>query len=164
MRSAVRSAVSPHAARLLRSSTVDVAKRLLASGARGAKGHGWFNKYREGLGGRHLQGRWHDRDVAKLGEINDRVFALNASADADAPTQAYLDVSVGGAESRRIIIELASAGWEGYFEMLQAVVERGLPAAYRPSAANAHWPRRLRRLPKNPSENHPEMTILVYRE
>jgi hypothetical protein len=109
MRSAVRSAVSPHAARLLRSSTVDVAKRLLASGARGAKGHGWFNKYREGLGGRHLQGRWHDRDVAKLGEINDRVFALNASADADAPTQAYLDVSVGGTESRRIIIELASA-------------------------------------------------------
>ena len=52
-----------------------------------------------------------------------------------------------GGAARHNFIELASAGWEGYFEMLQAVVERGLPAAYRPSAAHAHWPRRLRRLP-----------------
>lgn len=85
--------------------------RSLATGAKGARGHGWLKKYREGRGGRHLQGRWHDRDVDGLNAINDQVFALNASAASnnDIPTKAYLNLSVGGAEARRVVIELASA-------------------------------------------------------
>ena len=85
--------------------------RSLATGAKGARGHGWLKKYREGRGGRHLQGRWHDRDVDGLNAINDQVFALNASAASnnDIPAKAYLNLSVGGAEARRVVIELASA-------------------------------------------------------
>ena len=32
-----------------------------AFGSRGARGHGWYVKYRAGEGGRHLQGEYHDR-------------------------------------------------------------------------------------------------------
>jgi len=81
-------------------------QRTLATGAKGARGHGWYKKYRENRGGRHLQGRWHDRDVDKLNAINDRAFALNDSSKSN---KAYLDLSVGGAEPGRIVIELASA-------------------------------------------------------
>jgi len=81
-------------------------QRSLATGAKGARGHGWYKKYRENRGGRHLQGRWHDRDVDKLNAINDRAFALN---DSSKSSKTYLDLSVGGAEPGRIVIELASA-------------------------------------------------------
>ena len=85
-------------------------RRSLATGSKGARGHGWLKKYREGRGGRHLQGRWHDRDVESLNAINDKVFALSASAGANSngPTKAYLSLSVGGAEAQRVVIELAS--------------------------------------------------------
>ena len=84
--------------------------RSLATGSKGARGHGWLKKYREGRGGRHLQGRWHDRDVESLNAINDKVFALNTSpaSNSDVPTKAYLSLSVGGAEAQRVVIELAS--------------------------------------------------------
>lgn len=83
----------------------------MATGTRGARGHGWFHKYREGRGGRHLQGRWHFRDVDDLNEINNEVFAMNSTLkkEDNVPTEAYLDISVAGDEPRRVVIELASA-------------------------------------------------------
>lgn len=84
--------------------------RNMATGTRGARGHGWLKKYRAGLGGRHLQGRWHNRDVDELNMINDEVFAMNKTLDSDSiPTEAYLDISVEGEAPRRVVIELASA-------------------------------------------------------
>jgi cyclophilin family peptidyl-prolyl cis-trans isomerase len=41
-------------------STVTV--RSFATGSRGSRGHGWFYHYRQGKGGRHLQGEYYDRD------------------------------------------------------------------------------------------------------
>jgi len=81
----------------------------MATGTRGARGHGWLKKYRAGLGGRHLQGRWHFRDVDELNAVNDDVFAMNSSTSKEDDNLAYLDISVGGEESRRVVIELASA-------------------------------------------------------
>eukprot|EP00579_Thalassiosira_antarctica_P007678 CAMPEP_0201883038 /NCGR_PEP_ID=MMETSP0902-20130614/15111_1 /ASSEMBLY_ACC=CAM_ASM_000551 /TAXON_ID=420261 /ORGANISM="Thalassiosira antarctica, Strain CCMP982" /LENGTH=277 /DNA_ID=CAMNT_0048411743 /DNA_START=25 /DNA_END=858 /DNA_ORIENTATION=+ len=85
--------------------------RSMATGTRGARGHGWLKKYRAGLGGRHLQGRWHFRDVDELNAVNDEVFAMNESLNKDdnIPTEAYLDLSVAGDAPRRVVIELASA-------------------------------------------------------
>ena len=85
--------------------------RTMATGTRGARGHGWLKKYRAGLGGRHLQGRWHFRDVDELNAVNDDVFAMNNTFDTSNATDnfAYLDISVGGEEARRVVIELASA-------------------------------------------------------
>lgn len=87
--------------------------RLMATGTRGARGHGWLHKYRDGLGGRHLQGRYHKRDKEKLTSINDQVFALNEthSKKVKIPTQAYLDIAVEGEDGDpcRVTIELASA-------------------------------------------------------
>jgi cyclophilin family peptidyl-prolyl cis-trans isomerase len=76
----------------------------MGSGTRGARGHGWLKKYRAGLGGRHLQGRYYKRDVKKLVSMNDKVFGLNPT-----PSKAYLDLNVEGEVApRRITIELAS--------------------------------------------------------
>lgn len=83
----------------------------MATGTRGARGHGWLGKYRAGLGGRHLQGRWHFRDTDELNAVNDEVFAMNESLNEDdnVPTEAYFDISVAGEAPRRVTIELASA-------------------------------------------------------
>ena len=89
--------------------TTTTTTRNMATGTRGARGHGWLKKYRAGLGGRHLQGRWHNRDVDELNMINDEVFAMNKTLNSDIPTEAYLDISVAGEAPRRIVIELASA-------------------------------------------------------
>lgn len=85
--------------------------RSMATGTRGAKGHGWFRKYRAGLGGRHLQGRWHFRNVDELNAVNDDVFSMNESLGEgdNVPTEAYLDLSVAGDVPRRVVIELATA-------------------------------------------------------
>ncbi len=88
----------------------------MATGTRGARGHGWLKKYRAGLGGRHLQGRWHFRDVNELDAVNDLVFDMNETLKSEdyvggsiIPTEAYLDLSVAGDTPRRVTIELASA-------------------------------------------------------
>jgi peptidyl-prolyl isomerase H (cyclophilin H) len=102
----------------------------MATGTRGARGHGWLQKYRAGLGGRHLQGRYHYRDLDELSSINDAVFAMNDAPSSSSSslsttttttvvgtggttttttTEAYLDLSVGNEPPRRVIIELASA-------------------------------------------------------
>jgi cyclophilin family peptidyl-prolyl cis-trans isomerase len=75
-------------------------------GTRGARGHAWLQKYRAGLGGRHLQGRYHNRDIIQRVAINDQVFDLNSSEK----MMAYLDIQVEDQkEVNRITIELASA-------------------------------------------------------
>ncbi|KAL7540465.1 hypothetical protein ACHAWF_006687 [Thalassiosira exigua] len=102
------------------------AVRPMAAGTRGSRGHGWFWKYREGLGGRHLQGRWHQRDVEELNKINDEVFAMNGG---DVPTEAYLDLSVAGDAPRRVVIELAAAALpkttENFRLLCQELGDRG---------------------------------------
>ena len=86
------------------------AERWMGSASRGSRGHGWLKKYREGMGGRHLQGRYYDRNISKLGQLNDQVFDLNRTTDAR--KIAYLDIAVGDdkeVQSKRITIELAAA-------------------------------------------------------
>lgn len=73
-------------------------------GSRGGRGRGWLLKYRSGLGGRHLQGQYHFRDVTKSQEINDMVFDLNQenkgrrriALEGNVPTLAYLDFAIDG--------------------------------------------------------------------
>lgn len=115
-------AASDHALRhglnLLRSIAINQQIRCMG-GTRGARGHGWFKKYRAGLGGRHLQGRHDNRDRQKLASINDEVFALNRSfvddstASTNNHTTAYIDLQIDGNDNdtnrQRIVIELASA-------------------------------------------------------
>ncbi|KAL7467509.1 hypothetical protein ACHAXS_007752 [Conticribra weissflogii] len=88
--------------------------RFKSTGTRGSRGHGWLKKYRDGLGERHLQGRWHYRDIEELNAINNEVFGMNelllAKDDSEkVPTEVYLDLSVAGEEPRRVVIELAAA-------------------------------------------------------
>uniref|UniRef100_A0A7S3VFU9 Peptidyl-prolyl cis-trans isomerase n=1 Tax=Chaetoceros debilis TaxID=122233 RepID=A0A7S3VFU9_9STRA len=91
------------------------ANRHMSTGARGARGHGWLHKYRAGLGGRHLQGRYHKRDNAKLAAVNEEVFALNDSVNGS--KKAYLDFEVEDEKAKggdsptiqRVTIELATA-------------------------------------------------------
>lgn len=62
-------------------------------GSRGARGHGWYMKYKTGEGGRHLQGEYHDRESPEVMEAwNDAVLALGSR-------RVYIDVV---AESRRV--------------------------------------------------------------
>jgi len=67
-------------------------RRSMKGGSRGARGHGWFLKYRQGLGGRHLQGKFWDRDVEYLEEWNDQILELGS-------TLVYINVKVGGSAS-----------------------------------------------------------------
>ena len=73
-------------------------------GSRGSRGLGWLTRYREGRGGRHLQGRWFDRDVNALSHINDVVFNLGSK-------RAYLDLAIETQgvpiKNKRIVVELA---------------------------------------------------------
>lgn len=55
-------------------------------GTRGSRGTGWLTKYREGLGGRHLQGRWNV-DVEEMKEWNDTVVAM-----CDSRTKVFFDL------------------------------------------------------------------------
>ena len=80
--------------------------RQMGTGSRGARGHGWFQKYREGKGGRHLQGRYHYRNIPELLQINDQVFSFNDTSTED--NLVYLDVAVDKDDIHRIVIELAS--------------------------------------------------------
>jgi cyclophilin family peptidyl-prolyl cis-trans isomerase len=99
--------------------TISITKSLLKStsrsfGTRGARGHGWLQKYRAGLGGRHLQGRFHNRDLPNRVAINNQVFDLNNSSSSigngTEKKIAYLDIQVEDQkEINRITIELASA-------------------------------------------------------
>jgi len=72
--------------------------RWMGSGTRGSRGHGWLHKYRAGLGGRHLQGRYHDRDSLALSRLNDDVFSLNDTSNVSGSENSsviYIDLEVG---------------------------------------------------------------------
>jgi cyclophilin family peptidyl-prolyl cis-trans isomerase len=107
-----------------------VCVRSFATGARGARGLGWYTKYREGKGGRHLQGRWHKEkhpdSVEYRAKWNDAIFALNQNSDllqkaAEqhfgehshqqlVPTHVYMDlIGEDWEKPRRVLIELAVA-------------------------------------------------------
>jgi len=95
--------------------SVIIQQKRNMGGTRGARGHGWLKKYRAGIGGRHLQGRFHNRDKQKLVSINDEVFTLSQSLSnkiADKPTTAYIDLKIEGNDdnnAQRIVIDLATA-------------------------------------------------------
>ncbi|KAL7507681.1 hypothetical protein ACHAXN_007695 [Cyclotella atomus] len=95
-------------------STILTPSRQMGTGSRNARGHGWLQKYRTNRGGRHLQGRYHYRDVDELAELNDKVFAMNhdsnSSDSSTASNEVYLDLAIGSdtTQLHRIVIELAS--------------------------------------------------------
>jgi len=65
-------------------------KPRAVNGSRGSRGHGWYTKYREGRGGRHLQGAYWDRhtdDQPEPHRWNDAVLALGSQ-------YVYFDVAV----------------------------------------------------------------------
>jgi cyclophilin family peptidyl-prolyl cis-trans isomerase len=69
------SSVSSSASSLLRRSSIQI-RSFGTGGSRGSRGHGWFHKYREGLGGRHLQGEyWDAPTLEEWQEWNDSIFA-----------------------------------------------------------------------------------------
>eukprot|EP00520_Triparma_pacifica_P008068 CAMPEP_0118651440 /NCGR_PEP_ID=MMETSP0785-20121206/10788_1 /TAXON_ID=91992 /ORGANISM="Bolidomonas pacifica, Strain CCMP 1866" /LENGTH=77 /DNA_ID=CAMNT_0006543895 /DNA_START=203 /DNA_END=433 /DNA_ORIENTATION=+ len=62
------------------------ARKNALRGSRGSRGQGWLIKYREGRGGRHLQGRWNV-DLDEMKEWNDKVMAM-----CDVKTTVYFDL------------------------------------------------------------------------
>lgn len=71
--------VSSSASSLLRRSFSIQIRALGTGGTRGSRGHGWFHKYREGLGERHLQGEyWDAPTVEEWQEWNDSIFAYGS--------------------------------------------------------------------------------------
>jgi cyclophilin family peptidyl-prolyl cis-trans isomerase len=54
--------------------------RSMATGTRGARGHGWYVNYRAGKGGRHLQGEYWDREKpAEMQAWNNAILKLGKS-------------------------------------------------------------------------------------
>lgn len=64
-------------------------KKRAINGSRGSRGHGWFLKYRQGRGGRHLQGEYWDRQQQHydMQLWNDAVVGLGCQT-------VFLDVAV----------------------------------------------------------------------
>jgi len=86
-------------------------RRCFGTGAKGARGVGWYEKYRKGEGGRHLQGQYFDRNSTELETINNTVFNFGNQV-------AYIDIEIenntfneGTTENNihRITMELATA-------------------------------------------------------
>ena len=66
---------------LRRSSSRSIQIRAFGTGGgtRGSRGHGWFHKYRAGLGGRHLQGDyWDAPTIEEWQRWNDSIFAYGS--------------------------------------------------------------------------------------
>ena len=77
-----------------RSVLSDNSRRSLASGTRGARGHGWYVNYRAGKGGRHLQGEYHDRESPnECAAWNDAILAMGSE-------RVYMDIVM---ETRRTV-------------------------------------------------------------
>jgi peptidylprolyl isomerase len=98
--------------------------RYMSTGTRGARGHGWLNKYRAGLGGRHLQGRYPKDYVEQRLKWNQEVFDLQSS-----PQLAYLDLTVASDDadaevvSQRIVMELATTALPLSCQNFQALLQ-----------------------------------------
>lgn len=106
-------------------------------GTRGSRGHGWLHHYRAGNGGRHLQGRYHNRDVEKRAAINDSMFdlgSLTCYLDLDM-VESKVDGNDGDEEAgtsstnnngpRRIILELASTALPRTCDNFLKLIEDG---------------------------------------
>ncbi|GFH50152.1 hypothetical protein CTEN210_06628 [Chaetoceros tenuissimus] len=98
--------------------TSSIAYQIRSFGTRGARGHGWLQKYRAGQGGRHLQGRFHNRDTEKLTQINNQVFELGSSST-------FLDIEAEG-QTHRIEIELAEKALPNTSENFRMLCQDGL--------------------------------------
>ena len=74
---------------IVASTTTYTSRRWFGSGggARGARGHGWWQNYRAGKGGRHLQGTYSHLDLDEMKDWNEAVFGLGK-------TLAYMDVKL----------------------------------------------------------------------
>lgn len=82
------------------SSTKTATVRSFATGSRGSRGYGWFYHYRQGKGGRHLQGEYHDRDsIEECMAWNQSILDLGSQ-------RVYMDII---AEPRRNV-ESSSSG------------------------------------------------------
>ena len=89
---------------LLQSRSATIVRRTFASGgARGSRGHGWFEKYRQGLGGRHLQGEyWDAPSEDEWHEWNDSVFKYGSQ-------HVSLTLEIDGSMQHTLELELATA-------------------------------------------------------
>mmetsp|Transcript_29947 Transcript_29947/g.49422 ORF Transcript_29947/g.49422 Transcript_29947/m.49422 type:complete len:268 (+) Transcript_29947:25-828(+) len=96
--------------------------RSFGTGARGARGLGWYQKYREGRGGRHLQGKYWDRNVEELQELNQTVFDFGSDGH-------YIDLQIGDGDDaplHRLEMELASAALPLTTKNFQLLSQDGL--------------------------------------
>jgi cyclophilin family peptidyl-prolyl cis-trans isomerase len=74
--------------------------RSMATGSRGSRGYGWFYHYRQGNGGRHLQGEYYDRDSIET------CMAWNESVIQLGSQRVYMDIV---AEPRRNVNSKSSS-------------------------------------------------------
>jgi cyclophilin family peptidyl-prolyl cis-trans isomerase len=62
----------------LKTPLIFLQRRGFSTGTRGARGHGWLTNYREGKGGRHLQGEYFDRSQSDALAWNRAVLELGS--------------------------------------------------------------------------------------
>mmetsp|Transcript_20487 Transcript_20487/g.29234 ORF Transcript_20487/g.29234 Transcript_20487/m.29234 type:complete len:265 (+) Transcript_20487:129-923(+) len=88
----------------LKQSNADIFVRAFATGSRGSRGRGWLTKYRDGKGGRHLQGRWWESQSEEYRAAwNNAIFDLGKK-------HAFFDfLTEGWKEPMRVEVELATA-------------------------------------------------------
>ena len=80
--------------------------RFFATGTRGARGHGWFVKYRQGRGGRHLQGEYFDRDGTNTTDTQQQQLENTHKSDLESKV-AWNDAIVGlGSKRVYMTVEL----------------------------------------------------------
>jgi cyclophilin family peptidyl-prolyl cis-trans isomerase len=88
-------------------------------GNRGSRGLGWYQKYREGRGGRHLQPK-PPVDYA----LNDKIFDDVSESSSN---KYYLEVGIDGKEKGRVVLELATKHLPITSLRVGAALEQGMP-------------------------------------
>lgn len=113
-------------------------QRTFAKGSKGSRGHGWLHHYRAGNKGRHLQGKFHYRNVDERNQVNEEVFAFgtkevfldlkvilnnnNNKTEIETETESEGDPT---SETKRIILELASTALPQTCENFIKLIEDG---------------------------------------
>jgi cyclophilin family peptidyl-prolyl cis-trans isomerase len=104
---------------LQRRNAVIVRRTFASGGSRGSRGHGWFQKYRQGLGGRHLQGEyWDAPSEEEWQEWNDSVFAYGSQ-------HVSLTLEIDGNAQHTLELELATAVLPKTTRNFQLLLEDG---------------------------------------
>lgn len=90
-----------------------ITRRSLATGTRGARGHGWYQNYRDGKGGRHLQGEYYDaRNLDECRAWNESILAMGSTSVymnvVLEPKRADIDLTKLTGDRFRLEMELAS--------------------------------------------------------